>query len=765
MGKVLFSIVACTLFAQSSFCQIGIYTNGFTNDLGDINVLPTNDATNTWNRVSGTATFRNYLRSNTVCTSPNCTNKNDYYFSTSTSYSLYAGHTYRVRFSALASVANSRRIVFATSTNGTRASANPPIFTTAAISQSTTAYTVYETTWTQATTEDTRFVFWGERLNSIQNSEIRFDNLQIDVIGFPSTPLTVDLTCQSQTLNLLSGNPVPTFDVTVDVTNFPASNPYKSISSVEIVGAGLTSTLISQNATQRVFRLTPSPAVPGAYTVSAKVTDNMGGVYTSPISCTYTYVQKYKPAVSLWNPYMEDIQEAEIAPGNFNFTGGCWDDGTVTSITLTLQNQAFDPPTVLTINNPTCTYGLSNISWNKDWYATPGVYNLSLSVTDNEGFTSAFENAAIITVTGECYLNRGLIDNSVLCPYNYIIHSVSSNPVVEGAGFRMQKFNSNNSTWEFVNATPSPTLALLGNNHYEVMVGEYVNSPTADKCTTNVAGTYRAIVTYPNGQTCTTFNTQSYTVGPMDAPDLGLNPVNQEREIRRLCINTNATLISPPNEWDRDFDDDDRYDQVFTFSVNGLDGSCSNRLIKVSGTTSDPQNWSVETTLQYENGSGWQTVTFDKTTSQNVDSYNITNLTQFANNPTGNFRIILNHREQPLPLQFFNVIVKVKTKIGSGCREAVSDMDASSEIKNNAEQPFAIYPNPTKGSITIKTELGASGFATVNIFDALGKNVISEKVYKNKTKVNLNKLSNGIYHLKVSGDSGVKTQKLIVANN
>jgi hypothetical protein len=67
-----------------------------------------------------------------------------------------------------------------------------------------------------------------------------------------------------------------------------------------------------------------------------------------------------------------------------------------------------------------------------------------------------------------------------------------------------------------------------------------------------------------------------------------------------------------------------------------------------------------------------------------------------------------------------------------------------------SETRFEIYPNPTSHSITIKGETNMN--QSFQIFDQMGREVISGKLNGISTEVNLSTLSKGMYTLKIEGN-------------
>lgn len=72
-----------------------------------------------------------------------------------------------------------------------------------------------------------------------------------------------------------------------------------------------------------------------------------------------------------------------------------------------------------------------------------------------------------------------------------------------------------------------------------------------------------------------------------------------------------------------------------------------------------------------------------------------------------------------------------------------------------------IYPNPTKELLTL--DLGTNNLknASIKVLDLLGKTITTQKVSSNKTSINLNGLTQGIYLVKFTNDLGSKVFKVV----
>jgi hypothetical protein len=84
---------------------------------------------------------------------------------------------------------------------------------------------------------------------------------------------------------------------------------------------------------------------------------------------------------------------------------------------------------------------------------------------------------------------------------------------------------------------------------------------------------------------------------------------------------------------------------------------------------------------------------------------------------------------------------------------------------NNGEVPLSIYPNPSTGSFTL--ELNANDKVSVRVM-----NIVGELVYQTEQMdvngffvktINLNNLSDGVYYLRLEGDTFNKTEKIVIS--
>ena len=78
------------------------------------------------------------------------------------------------------------------------------------------------------------------------------------------------------------------------------------------------------------------------------------------------------------------------------------------------------------------------------------------------------------------------------------------------------------------------------------------------------------------------------------------------------------------------------------------------------------------------------------------------------------------------------------------------------------EQQISIFPNPTKGKLTIEiTNLEPDKPASLEVYSLTGEMVLHKNKIRNKTVVDLSKFPTGTYILKIQTSSGVQSWKVV----
>ncbi len=80
---------------------------------------------------------------------------------------------------------------------------------------------------------------------------------------------------------------------------------------------------------------------------------------------------------------------------------------------------------------------------------------------------------------------------------------------------------------------------------------------------------------------------------------------------------------------------------------------------------------------------------------------------------------------------------------------------------NIENESFSIYPNPAKNSIFINLKNGFNTHSNISITDVLGKEIYQLNAVNAELEIDISKLMNGIYFVKLSDEKGIFTQKFI----
>jgi hypothetical protein len=82
------------------------------------------------------------------------------------------------------------------------------------------------------------------------------------------------------------------------------------------------------------------------------------------------------------------------------------------------------------------------------------------------------------------------------------------------------------------------------------------------------------------------------------------------------------------------------------------------------------------------------------------------------------------------------------------------------------EMDFIIYPNPTRGAITVQINNKKENFKVdLTVFDLQGRQLIEKSIKQPNAQLDLTNLDNGLYFIRLSGLNGsVKTKRIIVSH-
>jgi hypothetical protein len=72
---------------------------------------------------------------------------------------------------------------------------------------------------------------------------------------------------------------------------------------------------------------------------------------------------------------------------------------------------------------------------------------------------------------------------------------------------------------------------------------------------------------------------------------------------------------------------------------------------------------------------------------------------------------------------------------------------------------LALYPNPTAGEFTLELNNGLE--KTIEISDITGRVILQSNFSNDKTNLNINSFSNGIYFVKIQSNNSVEILKVV----
>lgn len=86
--------------------------------------------------------------------------------------------------------------------------------------------------------------------------------------------------------------------------------------------------------------------------------------------------------------------------------------------------------------------------------------------------------------------------------------------------------------------------------------------------------------------------------------------------------------------------------------------------------------------------------------------------------------------------------------------------DTVLSVDNKELLSFNVYPNPTQGNWTVKAQNNTK-ITSINVYDVLGKNVLSLSPSKNEETINGSSLKSGLYFAQIKTENGLKSVKLV----
>ena len=153
------------------------------------------------------------------------------------------------------------------------------------------------------------------------------------------------------------------------------------------------------------------------------------------------------------------------------------------------------------------------------------------------------------------------------------------------------------------------------------------------------------------------------------------------------------------------------------------------------------------------------------TPSQSVEDYNCPVAGSVAGCVNGEYALTMNY------MDYVNDACMYMFTAGQAARMRAWYNSIAAQFKTNVlgnqsflQNDFSIYPNPSKGSLTIEFKELVNSYS-VEIFDITGK-TIYENSYDQSANlvqvINLDNASRGVYFVNIKSDKGIVTKKLVV---
>ncbi|WP_338734116.1 leucine-rich repeat domain-containing protein [Mangrovimonas cancribranchiae] len=402
------------------------------------------------------------------------------------------------------------------------------------------------------------------------------------------------------------------------------------------------------------------------------------------------------------------------------------------------------------------TNGLNGNILNSD-AITVEYLNLDHSFISDLSGIEAFSNLKYLFCFGNNISNVNLSQNTELKKLDLQENSLLSLNVSNNTKLRELYVNSN--ILSSLDVTNNPSLKILEcslnnlsnlnvtQNHNLERLNCYSNNLSSLNITSNIELKSLTTTFNPIGNLDVSSNTQLefLSCGSNDLSSLSL--VNNVMLKYIDCSNNTITAL--------DISSSHNLERLFCSNnnINALDFSNANDLI-----TSYADNNNISF-LDFSNCSNVRRLRFNNNTLSNVDlrnqnNHNIVELEMLQNT---NLSCIYVDDTSASYLQDWSV--------GSSCHFVENETECNAlsveQEKLDNISSLQIFPNPTKGKITIKTEFAINGKLTVYTLN--GQTVFSTDLQNiNSQEIYLGNLQSGIYMLKLFSHQENITQKLVI---
>jgi predicted extracellular nuclease len=229
-----------------------------------------------------------------------------------------------------------------------------------------------------------------------------------------------------------------------------------------------------------------------------------------------------------------------------------------------------------------------------------------------------------------------------------------------------------------------------------------------------------------------------------------------------------------------------------------MEGSSSNKAIEIANVTGNPVDLSIYAVKLAANGNtDWSTATynFPATSLANSDVFVIgnsslavctgvvdedSNVTFFGGNDVlglfkndvlidilGTLGDTANFAQNTTLVRNSNIgspnTTYTPSEWTSFASDTCSDLGSHTTTVLSVEQntflsQIKIYPNPTNG---VDLNISTNEDVSIEVFNILGKLVLTDEISTNKNKIDISTLNTGIYLIRLSSDDGSTTRKFI----
>lgn len=267
-----------------------------------------------------------------------------------------------------------------------------------------------------------------------------------------------------------------------------------------------------------------------------------------------------------------------------------------------------------------------------------------------------------------------------------------------------------------------------------------ITATTTDPLTYTTEGTYTITWTFDDGHGNTSTQTQNVIVDDTTAP-----------------VADNAALT-------------DVTGQCFA-NVSAVPTATDNCAGALTGTTTDPLSYfaagTYVVTWTYDDGNGNMSTQTQNVIVTGVDTAVTVSGPLFTANAGGEVyawldcgsnTLVAGETSQSFTASIDGSYALVITQAGCTDTSACYSVLHIGISENNAATDISIYPNPTTGMVTIRSNT-ATG--TIRVTDMLGRIVVSQQVQDKNTTIDLSSFDNGVFYISIETGSFKKVSKLI----